>query len=151
MPKLTNGKKEILATVRGPLGGRGVPCIHHLNRVCMHGSVGGACRPFFHVSDFTQVVQCDLDKCGKQCIGGHSCAYWHGAECNQGLWGSRRIRYFHIFPAKRHVPGYSEVMRRPCRGRLQLGQGRSDGSEEERMLFFSLWMGPMHEALQYWN
>ena len=78
----------VLATAKGPLGGRGVPCIHNLNRVCMHGSVGGACR-FFHVSNFNQVLQCDLDKRGKQCMRGHLCAYWHGAECNQGLMGKQ--------------------------------------------------------------
>ena len=78
----------VLATASGPLGGREVLCIYHLNRVCMHGSVGGAC-PFFHVGNFNQVVQCSLDKRGKKCFRGHSCAYWHGAECNQGLMGKQ--------------------------------------------------------------
>ena len=78
----------VLATASGPLGGRGVPCIYHLNRVCVHGSVGGAC-PFFHVGNFKQVAQCSLDKRGKQCFRGHSCAYWHGARCNQGLMGKQ--------------------------------------------------------------
>ena len=78
----------VLATARGPLQGRGVPCMYHQNRVCVHGSKGEDCR-FWHVQDFNQVPQCEFDKKGKQCVKGDSCTYYHETESNQGPMGKQ--------------------------------------------------------------
>ena len=78
----------VLATARGPLQGRGVPCMYHQNRVCMHGSKGEDCR-FWHVRDFNQVPQCEFDRKGIKCVKGHSCTYFHETESNQGLMGKQ--------------------------------------------------------------
>ena len=142
-------KNLILATAKGPLGGRGVPCIHNLNRVCMHGSVGGAC-PFFHVSDFKQVLRCHLDKQGKQCTRGHLCAYWQGAECNKGLMGKQEGP---ILP----YPPSEVAQTRLQRGNEETLQGAAPtGAREVRWIrgredAFLHWMGSMYEALQNWN
>ena len=142
-------KNLVLATAREPLGGEGVPCIHHLNRVCAHGSEGEDCL-FYHVGDFAQIMQCEQDRHGKKCVKGHSCAYWHVAVSNQGLMGKQEGQ---ILP----YPPSSAAHTRQPRGfgraspRGAAAEGRGDQwIRRQQDCFFPVWMETVHEVPCYW-